>query len=156
MKLATLRSSSTKRMRIQAYEYDRTPTSTAHGMPGWAPGGAHPAPRSVHFEYENLGARGFVLRYRHKVSIQFRNQARSLPKRTGRNLSEQFVVVWISLLVHIYASVTGGINSFTCDVVLHIIHPLCNWQGSNLFPTFSVQHRNLTVPARYKQSVVGF
>src|SRR5439155_23135686 len=87
-----------------------------------------PADCSVQLEDENLGACSFVLRYRHEVSIQLRNQARSFPKRSRRNRSKQLVVVRIGLLINIYTAVTSSIDTLADSVVRPLVDTPCYWQ----------------------------
>src|SRR5215470_9339164 len=101
-------------------------------------------------EYENLGAIRFVLRYRHEISIEFRNQARSFPKRSGGNGSKLLIVVRVRLLINIGASVAGSINTFTGGVVLQIIDAFGNWQCRDFLSGLSVHYRNLPAAASHK------
>src|SRR5438445_12962340 len=118
------------------------------GRPGVAP---RPADCSVHLEDENLGACSFVLRYRHEVSIQLRNQARSFPKRSRRNRSKQLVVVRIGLLINIYTAVTSSIDTLAGSVVRRVVDTLCYGQRGDFVSGSRRGHRNLPAAASNKQ-----
>src|SRR5437016_2823734 len=123
------------------------------GRPGVAP---RPADCSVHLEDENLGACSFVLRYRHEVSIQFGNQARSFPQRSRRYRSKQLVVVRIGLLINIYAAVASSIDTLAGSVVRRVVDTLCYGQGGDFLSGLGVKHRNLPAATRHKPSMVCF
>src|SRR5260370_32957603 len=101
-------------------------------------------------EHKKLGPIGLVLLCSHEIPIEFRNHARSFPKRFGGNGSKLFVVVHVRLLINIDASVAGSIDTFTGGVVLQVVNALGNWQRHDLLSRLSVHYRNLPAAASHK------
>src|SRR6267378_981630 len=122
IKLATFRSSSTRRIRIGLLQYHRTtlaPHQTA--APCYICLIPPCFPRSlVHFEDQNLGARSSVLWNRHEVAVQFRNQTRSSSDWPRRYFPNQLVVICINLLIYICAAVASGIDTLFGRIVSQV------------------------------------
>src|SRR5215467_10833456 len=95
-----------------------------------------------------------MFRNGHKVTLQFGDEARGSAHLTRRNISKQFVVVRIRLLIHVHAAVSRCVHTLAGGVIDDVIHTFGDWEDGDLFPVLRVENNHLSAAARRKQALV--
>src|SRR6266513_721898 len=155
MKLATFRSSSTSRIRMDALsilaQRDARRAVSRHLESSL---GSEPGALSKDFEYQYLSACGVVLWHGHKVALSFGHQTRCPPHGACGNVCEQLVTIWAGLLINIDRAVASSIDALSGPIISDVVNAFSDREGSNLLARLSIEYRNLGSAAGNEQTMV--